>query len=302
MKNKKFKNKSIKISKENSKKYIKKNIIITILLLILSTILILLTFNLASKYIEKKEFEKQISSFNEKNNKQIFSIDNITLFSSCDAKNKVSTNSNFTLENIYTYTDIAIYINNNFENNKIENNSIENNTIENNTIENTLKSVKIDNIKFDNIPENGNLKLYYKNINNYAKPAISSEILINENLEFDILSEETNDFSKPFLYNNCANPITLSLVHENIKNDYTIIDTSIPITYNGSLLKRCNIPLTSIETSLSFDIYITNNKDEKFKSKVFIKIPYKDKTNNKSIYDGNIIIKPNTNFVFMRYE
>ena len=272
------------MKKEIIKKNFKKSLFLIILLIIL-ILQVVITIKLIFKYIDKKDFEKQITSFAEKNSKKVFSIDNITLFSCCDAQKKVSTNTNFTLENIYAFTDIAIYINNNFEKD---------------TLENTLKNVTINNVKFDNIPKNGNLKLYYKNINDFAKPAISTNNLINENIEFDILSDEAKDFSNPFLYNNCANPITLSLVHENIKNDYTIIDTSIPLTYNGSLLKRCNIPISSIQTSLSFDIHITNNMDEKFKSKVFINIPYKDK--EKSIYDGSITINQNTNFVFYRYE
>ena len=61
---------------------------------------------------------------------------------------------------------------------------------------------------------------------------------------------------------------------ENVKTDYTISDTSIPITYNGSLLKRCAVPISNIASKISFEIYITNYNDEKFKSKVFISIPF----------------------------
>ena len=70
-----------------------------------------------------------------------------------------------------------------------------------------------------------------------------------------------------------ANPITLSYVNQNIKSDYIIADTSAPITYDGSLLKKCNIALNSISCNISFDIYITNNLDEEFKSSVFFDIP-----------------------------
>ncbi len=272
------------MKKINIKFNLKKSLILIILLCLLA-LLGNITFKLIVKYNNKKEFETQIMSFVNKNEKKVFSIDNITLFSSSDAKNKVSTKTNFTLENIYAFTDIAIFINNNSSEN---------------TLENTLKTVSIENIKFDNIPKKGNLNLYYKNVNDFAKPYIPTTNLITQNLDFNIISKETTDFSNPVLYNNCANPITLSLVHENIKTDYTIMDISTPITYNGSLLKRCNIPLSTIETSLSFDIYITNNKDEKYKSKVFIKIPYK--YNEKSIYDGNITIKPTSNFIFYRYD
>lgn len=276
------------MKKINFKKITSKSIKLTLLLLILISILCYLIFQasqLIIKQIQKIGFENQITSFAKKNEKKIFSIDNITLFSSSDAKNKVSSKTNFTLENIYTYTDIAIFINNNATEN---------------TLENTLKSVSIENIAFTKLPEQGQAHLYYKSLNDFAKAYIPKTDPIDKNLSFDIVSEETTDFSKPTLYNNCANPITLSFVNENIKTDYTILDINTPITYNGSLLKRCNVPITTITTSLSFEIYITNNKDEKFKSKVFIDIPYKD--GEKSIYDGNITIKPDVNFVFYRYE
>ena len=269
-------------------KITKKTIKLTLLLLILLCILCYLISQASqhiSKHIQKIGFENQITSFAQKNEKTIFSIDSITLFSSGDAKNKVSSKTNFTLENIYTYTDIAIFINHN---------STEN------TLENTLKSVSIENVEFTKLPEQGQAHLFYKNLNDFAKPYIPETEPIDKNLSFDIISEETTDFSKPVLYNNCANPITLSFVNENIKTDYTILDIATPITYNGSLLQRCNVPISTITASLSFDIYITNNKDEKFTSKVFIDIPYKD--GEKSIYDGNITIKPDVNFVFYRYE
>lgn len=91
----------------------------------------------------------------------------------------------------------------------------------------------------------------------------------------------------------------MSYVNEYIKNDYTITDTSNPITYNGSLLKRCQVSLESIACNISFDIYITNNKDENYKCSVYFSIPYEK--NGSSIYDGSITIKEPTNFNFYRY-
>ena len=104
----------------------------------------------------------------------------------------------------------------------------------------------------------------------------------------------------PILYNNLANPIVVSYINSNIKSDYTMTDTSIPITYDGSLLKRCNVPLDSLNCSFTFDIYIINNLDQEFKCTAFINIPLED--NEKSIYDGNIIQKINTNLNFYRYK
>ncbi len=165
----------------------------------------------------------------------------------------------------------------------------------------TLKEVSIKNIKFDKAPSVGTPKLYYKNINNFASSSLGDENLAIENeLNFNVTGNDEADLSTPTLYNNCANPIVLSYVNEYIKNDYTITDTSNPITYNGSLLKRCQVPIDSINCNISFDIYITNNKDEKYKCSVHLSIPYEK--DGSSIYDGSITVKDTTNFSFYRYE
>ena len=101
-------------------------------------------------------------------------------------------------------------------------------------------------------------------------------------MNFEITSENTADLSKPVLYNNCANPIVLSYVNDNIKSDYTITDTSIPIVYDGSLLQRCNVSLDSIACTVYFDI------------------PYQD--DSSSIYDGSITLRKDVNYNFYRYE
>lgn len=267
----------------------KKEIIIKFILIIVIIFLLILLFFLFKKILENnnknKDFENSVISFSEKNQNTIFSINKIILFSSSDSKNKTNNISNFTLENLYTYTDMALFINNNSEEN---------------TLENTLKSVKISNIRYKQKPTVGQYNLYYKSINNFAKSELNEKNLIENELEFFITSEDESDLSKPVLYNNCANPITLSYINQNIKTDYTILDISKPITYNGSLLERCGVSINSIKSSLYFDIYIENNKKEKFKTSINIDIPYED--NDKSIYNGTLIEKRDTNFNFYRYE
>ena len=132
------------------------------------------------------------------------------------------------------------------------------------------------------------------------KSEISEENLINENLDFNITSEDEVNLDKPTLYNNLANPIVLSYINHNIKTDYTITDTSTPMTYDGSLLKRCNILLNNIACSFSFDVYVTNNLSQEFKCTIYIDIPLD--LDNQSIYNGNITLKKDTNFNFYRYR
>lgn len=306
-----MKDEKTKIKKENintKKQKLIKQIIFSILIIVLIIILIFLFNQVYNKLRRKKNFESEIASFSEKNEKTIFSINKIVFFSSCDSKNKTSTQTNFTIENLYAYTDIAIFLNNDYmQENKKNTNSEENNSEidaedskEKNTTENTLKNVKITNIKFSKQPELGTGNLYYKNVNDFAKSKINENNKIENELQFETTSASEADLSKPVLYNNCANPITLSYVNQNIKTDYTMTDTQNPITYNGKLLKRCGVSVNSINTSISFDIEIENNKNQKFRTTVYFDIPYEN--GDKSINDGSIVVENKTNFNFYRYE
>ncbi len=266
------------------KEKLKRIIYISIIIMFI-IVLIFLFKKFYNDLLTKKTFENSVVSFSEKNKETIFSVNKIVYFSSSDSKNKTSSPTNFTIENLYTYTDIALFINNNSEEN---------------TLENTLKSVKINNIKFSNEPILGKPNLYFKSINEFAKSQLNDDNIINNELQFEITSENEADLSKPILYNNCANPITLSYINQNIKTDYTMTDTQNPITYNGTLLKRCGVSIDSIETSISFNIEIENNKNEKFKTIISLDVPYQNEEN--SIYDGSIQVTKDTQIDFYRYE
>lgn len=282
---KKNKNKDKSKKKNTDTKLRNKKIILTITAVILFLIVIFLGYLVFRKYILKKNFEDDILGFANKNQSTIFTINNITLFSSADAGYKTNTANNFTIQNLYQYTDIAIFIRN---------------TASENTLENTLKKVTIDNISFTTKPNLGEPKLYFKSLNNFAKSDIIEENLISDSFEFNVSSSDEADLNTPTLYNNLANPLTFSYVNTNIKPDYTITDVSSPITYDGSLLKKCNINLEDINPTISFDINITNNLDQNFRTNVSINIPLSSA--DKSIYDGNLTLKNDTTYNFYRYN
>lgn len=263
----------------------KKKVILTLITIILFIIVFILCYFLFYKYVLKRNFENTALDFSNKNEETIFEINNVTFFSSCDAKNKSASSSNFTIENLYQYTDMALFITS---------------PKEEKTLENTLKNVYIDNVQYTKTPTLGTPSLYYKNIYNFAKSDLVDSNLINGRLDFNITSEDEADLDIPTLYNNLANPIVLSYVNSNIKTDYTITDTSSPITYDGTLLKKCDVLLNSISSSISFDIYITNNLDQEFKCSVYIDIPLE--SDEESIYDGSCTLKKDTNFIFYRYK
>lgn len=263
----------------------KKKIILIITVSILFIIVLSLTYKVLNKYFLKRTFENSLFSFTTKNENPIFKIEKITFFSSSDSINKTATASSFTIENLYQYTDMAFFITSKPSEKDFSN---------------TFKEVYINNFKYENSPAIGEPKLYYKNINNFARSTIIEENLIADSLHFEITSDDEADLDKPILYNNLANPIVLSYVNNNIKSDYTLTDVSNPITYDGSLLKTCGILLNNIACRLSFDIYIVNNLNQEFKCTVYTDIPLK--TEEKSIYDGNIKLEQNTNFTFYRYK
>lgn len=258
-----------------------KRIFVLALLVLVFTFL---SYTVSRGYINKSNFEKQILEVANKNEEKIFTISNITLFSSADSNAEVMQNSTLNIHNLYQYTDIAIFLK------PLQ---------EELTYKNTLKDVFIDNIKFVKEPESGTPNLYYKSLNDFATSKYIEENKIENNLHFNISSEDTNDLTTPTLFNNCANPITLGYVNNNIKTDYTLPDAFSQITYDGSLLKRCAITLSSISSSVSFDIHITNNLDQQFVCPIYIEIPLESQ-DGASIYDGKVLIKNNTNYTFYR--
>ncbi len=271
-------------SQEKIKNFIIK-LIITITLLTLCIVTIVNTIKIISI---NKEFADSISEMTKKNANTIFSIDRIYLYSSADAVSK-ETNKPIWDLNIYQYTDIALYINNR--------------DTEGVTYENTIKSLKIEDVCFNNL-ESGTPKLYYKNVHDFGKLEIIEENAINDNLEFNVINSGEADYTKPILYSNCQNPITLEYVNSNMKEETKISDISTELIYDGSMLKKAGILLSKIKCTLSFKVTITNYYDQKFVATVYIDIPIEDSYNNTSIYDGKIIKNiENTNIVkFVRIE
>lgn len=262
-----------------------KLILLMFILIILTFLLILLSLNIFSYFTNKLSLENYALTIYNSNKENNFVVDKIVFFSSCTSDSSVNTNSTININNLIQYTDIAIFINN---------------SVTDFSLSNTLKSVKLDNFSFYKNPSIGNYSIYYKNLNNFSKPLIDEKNIINNSLDFNITSNDETDFSNPTLYNNCANPITLSYVNSNIKNDYTLSNSDKSITYNGSLLKKCNILLDDINCSFSFTISIENNLGEKFKCPIYIDLPLTNNTS--SIYDGSFVYTSNKIFKFYKYN
>jgi len=281
-----MKKKSLIIDEKTRKrnKFIAK-LIITIALLILCIVTIV---NIIGIYKVNSEFSSYIDELARLNSKTVFSIDRIYLYSSADATSNETTKPVWDL-NVSQFTDIAIYINNRAENGV--------------NYENTIKELTISNVKFNNL-QSGTPSLYYKNVNDFAKLTNIEENRINDSLEFNIVNSGDADYTKPVIYSNCQNPITLEYVNTNMEEDTIISDISTPLTYDGSLLKKAGILLSQMECTISFTITIVNNYNQKFVATVYIDIPLEDSMSDISIYDGKLVKNiENTNLVkFIRVE
>ena len=166
------------------------------------------------------------------------------------------------------------------------------------TAENTLKKVTISDINYTLSPSTGTPNLYFKNINNFATSNYEESNKIENSIDFETSSEDEIDYSTPTLYNNCANPITLSYVNSNIKENYTLTDTISNLSYDGSLLKACSVTLNSISCKLSLVITIINNLDETYSCPLTLTIPLS--TESSTIYDGSLTLNEVTNFNFIK--
>jgi len=240
--------------------------IILLLFILINTLLYLyMNFKI------KNSFEDSTISKSDLNNKIVFNIEKILLFSSAYATSK-DTNLDIWNLDLSQYTDIAIYINNNIENGLSD--------------ENIIKSLSINNITFNPIPTLGTPNLNYKNIQNFGKYVDIENV---SNLNFNIIDYNSEiNFENPEIYNSLQTPITLGFVNKNIKTDYSLINNNEILNFDGSLLKKCKILLGDISSNISFEIKIINNLNQEFICNISIPILLEDKNNNLNIYDGNI--------------
>ena len=240
---------------------------IVVLLFIITNIIIFLFVNLKIK----TSFENSTIPKATLNNKSVFNINKIILFSSAYATTN-NTNLDMWNLNLSQFSDIAIYINNNTQNGL--------------TDENIIKSLSINNIKFDPAPILGTPLLNYKNINNFGKYIDRED---SSTLQFNIINyhDEIN-YEEPQVYNSLQNPITLGFINKNIKTEYPLVNNNEILSFDGSLLSKCKVSLNDISTNISFDIKITNNLNQEFICSMSIPILLEDITNNLSIYNGNI--------------
>ena len=276
MKNKRKLESTVVINGKKSNNRDKKVNIISKLIftIFLTIILITILFFTIKNYEINRQFAIEIENFANLNNKTVFSIDKMTLYSSGFATKNQENKPVWNL-NIGQFTDIALDINNRSGENGV-------------SYENTIKTLYIDNIKYNNVLI-GNQSLHYKYLGDFGR------VTANEG---NIVKSGEIDLTEPKMYANASNPIVLEYVNANLKTNEIISDTNAEVVYDGSLLKSTNIPLDKMKCTLSFTIHIINYYNQEYRATAYIDIPIINTINNTTIYDGRLEkVLENTNLI-----
>lgn len=246
-------------------KKIPKEIKLSILTIILFLVFIVLFIIVFDRIVIRNNFELDVLTISNNNSTTIFSLDKIFLFSSANATHNDET-QNFWNLNIYQYTDIAIYINNNsdcFVSNK-----------------NAVKSLYIDNIHFSETSK-GIKNIYYKDINTFGNSILNDSYLINNKLDFEVIDVNSElNYTKPQIYNTLTNPITLEFINKSFKESTIIQNNNQSLIFDGSLISKSDTSLSDLQETISFTIHIINYLNEEFLCTVQIPIPLEDSDQN----------------------
>ncbi len=218
--------------------------------IILLFILLIIIFIISSIFIFLSlYYKKQTSPKYQPSSKTTtaYSIEKIVSYSSAYGINKEETQARWNLD-LSQYTDIAIYLN----------------------LQNDINSLFIDNIAFSNI-EGNTFHLTSLPIEDFGKTPSNN---------IDIQPTERIDFST-------SSPITLRYLNQNFKKDCVITDIETPLVFDGSLLKRGKVTLSSLKNTVSFTIHLIDTSGQEFSYPLEIPIPLENKETGENIYSGN---------------
>ena len=257
--------------KQDSKmvRFLKKPVFL--LLILLFALILFLSYHLWQNYRLKTEFEQDYLQKASLNEKQVFSISKIYCYSSGAGEANQTNKPQWDLA-VSQYTDIAIYL--------------QSDTSTGATQENTIQKMAIYDISISNNEED-KADLYFKDLSKFATFAYSEENRIDGTLNYEIINTHELDYSKPQIYLGANNPITVQYVRKDIKDHYMLKDLTEQIQFDGHLLRQASIPISAMESNLSFKIQIVNWLGQEFVAQVHLPIPLED--GEKSIYDGSIV-------------
>lgn len=126
----------------------------------------------------------------------------------------------------------------------------------------------------------------YKNPLDFGK-LTNFDIESANEINFQVLDSEVQNYEAPFVYNNLTSPITLAYVNKAVKANYQIRNSQTSIVYDGRLLKTANVDLTKLNCGISFELIVNTINGEEYKCRIYFSIPLK--LENSTILDGNIL-------------
>ena len=212
----------------------------------------------------------------QKNN--IFRVDKIIAYSSANAKkNENNQRADWELS-VYQFTDLAIYVQIKTTENKEESD---------------IKAISIENMKVVQNPKLGETSFYARKLKDLGKSENIGNKL-DSSLAFEIIDEqeEVEKHEYPFKKDGSI-PLILGYINNDIRKSYIITDTMLPLVFDGSILERTSVPVTSIQSKIEFTIKIVNALQEEFIATVELDLPI-----NEEIYKGNqtVTIEEGQNF------
>ena len=239
-----------------------------ILIIALFVVFLLYYYFIFAKTFARNDFANQMVEISEANEKPIFNVQRVLLYSSAMA---IDSKENQALQNmsISQYTDISIYLDNMVNSQEL-------------TDENTIKQLYIDNINITSNSDKGTKLLDYKNPLNFGKYE-EIEVPQNNRIDFNIVNtnveNENYDYSKPTFYTDCSNPISLGYMNKDILTDYSVSEGTTSVSYNGKVLQEAGINLDELKYTLSFKIHIINNLNEEFVYQMSMDVDLNDENN-----------------------
>ena len=272
-------------------KFFKTNWIKLFLILCSLIIIIALSLFIVPNWLGRNKFTDELDRF--ANKSSVFSLSKIYCYSSASGINNTEGKAMWDV-NVSQYTDIALGLSINNVNNDLTNNlGNSNSQVVDTSPKYSISKIYIDNISFSN-NSTGTLSLGYIPILNFG--LISNDELTNpekqqNKIDFNIVNDKetllNNILQEPSIDKNLVLPITLRYLNSNIKVNHTITNIEENLSFDGNILKRASIPLSSIKNEVTFNIHIVTNSSEKYMYPVHLQIPLQNEDNSKNIYDGS---------------
>lgn len=272
-------------------KFLKANWIKFFLILCSLIIIIALSLFVIPNWLGRNRFTDELSNF--ANKSSVFSLSKIYCYSSASGINNTEGKAMWDV-NVSQYTDIALGLSINNVNNDLTNNlGNSNSQVVDTSPKYSISKIYIDNISFSN-NSTGTLSLGYIPILNFG--LISNEELTNpaeqqSKINFNIVDDKeillNNIVREPSIDKNLILPITLRYLNSNIKVNHTITNIEENLSFDGSILKRASIPLSSIKNEVTFTIHIVTDSSEEYMYPIHLQITLQNEDNSKNIYDGS---------------